>query len=152
MSDKATQGEGAAPAEPATNGGAVGWLAAGFGGLGASVGLISGLSSAAVTLPLVAALFALIGGGIAPFLAKIPSQDRTVIGKLLVAFTFAFGSCLTIGIALKVNHGLALHPTADAQPVVYLKGASSTYAAKLESLCRQGDYEALRQAAETGAQ
>lgn len=85
------------------------WIALGFGGLGVSIGAVVGLSSAAVTLPLMAALFALIGGSIVPFLTKISSADRPVIGKALFAFTSAFTICLLLGVVTKVN-GLLSFP------------------------------------------
>ncbi|WP_148654382.1 hypothetical protein [Paraburkholderia caribensis] len=144
-------------ASPSVEDAGSGWTVMGFLFLGASVGLLSGLSSAAVTLPLIAALLALIGGGFVPFLSKTTKEDRIIVGKLLSAFTLAFIVLLVVGIAVKVN-GLLVVVHADSSTdkksqttsangaVDLLKAERVGYVDRIESLCRSGEYGAMRSA------
>ncbi|WP_152530668.1 hypothetical protein [Paraburkholderia dilworthii] len=128
------------------------WLATGFFALGASIGFACGLSSASVTLPLLAALFALIGGSLVSFIGKLRLEDRATAGQALVAFSAGFILSLSAGIAVKVNRFMDVTPAARtdvSEP--YLKSSPSSYADKLEALCRNKQYDALRQAATDGA-
>jgi hypothetical protein len=140
-------------------GGANVWTITGFACLGGSVGALSGLSSAAVTLPLIAALLALIGGGFVPFLSKTPKEDRELIGKLMCVFCVVFILMLVLGIVLKVNGWLVydglraselrVGSTATDQrkgAVDLLKADRIGYADKIEALCRSEDFAAMRSA------
>lgn len=84
------------------------WLIFGFACFGLVVGLISGVTSAEVTVSLLGFLFAFIGGSILAFFQKIKIEDREEIGKLLTAFSVAFIFSLCIGIYIKVNKGLTV--------------------------------------------
>lgn len=121
------------------------WIVVGMMALGALVGFICGLSSAAVTLPLMGAIFSLIGGGITSLLgkAKYPLV-RKLAGKTLTAFCASCGIFLIIGIMAKEyrwftprgNHG-------DAQAVAVLKVNKSPTLEVVKGLCANQQFETL---------
>ncbi len=125
-----------------------GWLIGGCGALGANVGFLAGLSSAAITLPLVAAIFTLAGGGVVTILTKLAPGDRSNFGKALTSFCIACLMTLVIGVVIKANRFLDLpgHPIGRGSDDQYLKSETLTLADKLEMLCRRGDMNAFRDA------
>jgi hypothetical protein len=70
-----------------------GFLAAGFGTFGFVVGLLTGLTQSEIVQPLIAALFALIGGSLVAFIHKLNSlqQRRAGIALTLVAIGLTVG-------------------------------------------------------------
>jgi hypothetical protein len=145
------------------------WLPTGFFFLGGSVGFVSGLSDAAVTLPLIAGLLALVGGGFIQFFSKIDRREHATVGKLLCSFTIAFTFLICLGVFVKVNNIMiiegrsstykGLTPSTQAafagpstanqsQRQSLLKSENLDFQKKIESLCRSGDFEALHSALE----
>lgn len=140
------------------------WLATGFFCLGGSIGFISGLSDAAVTLPLIAALLALFGGGFIPLLTKVERGEREVLGKLLCAFAVSFSLFISAGLVIKVNGFFVFHAATQDKlrmagseiqsganssttgNATLLKSEKADFAAKIESLCRNANYAELHDA------
>jgi hypothetical protein len=168
MKENDTSGEQRVPVLGASIGGD-GWIATGFFALGTSVGFVSGISNAAVTLPLIAGLLALIGGGIIPFFGKVAREDRPTVGKLLFCFTVAFTIFLGLGIFVKANSLLTLanSPALKTPPntavtprasdssgaapagganTLYLKAIDANFVSEIEDLCRSGNFDGLRSA------
>jgi hypothetical protein len=81
-----------------------------FAALGLLVGNVSGLSDAAVTLPLIAALFAFVGGSAIAFLKDVPDAQR---GSAALAITgLAIGCLLGVYLGILVREHQLLTPQA----------------------------------------
>jgi hypothetical protein len=61
------------------------WLVAGLGLMGMLVGMLAGMSSSVIVQPLIALLFAFVGGSVFTILSKLSNEDRTLAGKMLTA-------------------------------------------------------------------
>lgn len=121
------------------------WLVCGIFALGMLVGLICGLSSAAVTLPLMAAVVSLTGGGIMSMLSGLKEGGaRKAAGAMLCAFCSACLVFLLLGIWAREHSWMA----ADADPKnpvppVVLKSNKASTLLLVTGMCANQDYDAL---------
>src|SRR5580700_2262358 len=63
------------------------WLVVGLGLMGMLVGMLAGISSSAIVQPLIALLFAFVGGSVFVILSKLSGEDRTLAGKMVSALS-----------------------------------------------------------------
>lgn len=130
--------------------------------LGVTVGFLAGVSSAEVTLPIMAALLSLIGVSTLVLLQKLAVEQRGQLGLILLFFCLGLILSLPLGIAVKVNRWLTFEQAAAVQVAVkaeevgvagamepasltYLKGNKDGRASVAETLCRQNDLVTLRE-------
>lgn len=121
------------------------WLVLGITSLGILVGTICGLSSAAVTLPLMAALFSLAGGGLTSFISGLKeSGARKLAGKLLAAFCVSCAVFLLLGIWAREHRWLAGDTTNErGESTAVLKSSEASTLQLVTSLCANGQFNAL---------
>ena len=91
------------------------WIGVGFAAFGFLVGTTAGLSSAELTTTLLGLLFALIGGSVGAFLAKLDFEGRRLAGVALLTFSATATLGLYSGIYVRVNDLLR---TSDTQQVL----------------------------------
>jgi hypothetical protein len=82
------------------------WLGWGFCFLGTLVGVLTGLTSAEITVTLVTVVFAFLGGSVVAMVQKISIADREAIGKIIFSFSFSCVVFLILGIIAKQNEWL----------------------------------------------
>jgi hypothetical protein len=95
-------------------------IVVGYACLGLLVGMLTGLTSSPITTTVVASIFTLAGGSIAPFIGK-PNAERKILGASLSGFAILCLLGVLSGVYLKVNKKLSLTPEAAAADVPYLK-------------------------------
>ena len=140
--DSDTQDATALPATGNTKSDAV-WLVVGIASLGSLIGIICGLSSAAVTLPLMAALFSLAGGGITSIVSGLKERDAKMIaGKLLFSFCITCTLFLLLGIWAREHHWLT-PPGEKKEEAPILKSATASDLQLVTGMCVNGQYGAL---------
>jgi hypothetical protein len=69
------------------------WLVVGLGLMGLLVGMLAGMSSSIIVQPLIALLFAFVGGSVFAILSKLSGEDRMLAGKMVSALSL----CCLIG-------------------------------------------------------
>jgi hypothetical protein len=111
-------------------------LVFGYGCLGMLVGLLVGLTSSPITTTILAALFTLAGGSVAPILKNSEAQ-RSVIGSVLAAFCLCCLVGVASGITVKVNRFLDLQPVASNE--TYLKSATISDLNRINVQYRHGE-------------
>jgi hypothetical protein len=115
-----------------------------YAALGASIGTLAGLSSASVTLPIMAALLSLASVGTMQLVFRTPHADRQLLLVGVLCFCLSFLPCLLLGVAGKVNHWLiGSSAAASAVDPVLLKVASGSRADAIESACRRGEFQTV---------
>lgn len=98
-------------------------LTFGYGCLGLLVGILAGLTSSTITSTVLASLFTLAGGSIAPVL-KYSDVQRRIVGAALGAFCLCCLLGIFGGIGVKVNRTLDLSGSVD-KSTPYLKAVSA---------------------------
>lgn len=127
---------------PGNNGGK--WLICGFFSLGMLVGMICGLSSAAVTLPLMAAVFSLAGGGIMAMLSGLKeSETRKIAGAMLCSFCISCFLFLLAGILVREHRWMINRVELNSNSAAILKAGETDTLRLVTGMCANQQYEAL---------
>ena len=80
-----------------------------YAALGLLIGSIAGLTSAAITTSLLAALFAFVGGSALAFLPKLNDQDRRLASSALAGLSLA--ATMSLYFSLYLREHAILSPT-----------------------------------------
>lgn len=70
------------------------WLVVGLGFMGMLVGMLAGMSRSVIVQPLIALLFAFVGGSVFAILSKLSAEDRGLAGKMVSSLS----ACCLIGV------------------------------------------------------
>ena len=92
------------------------WLVIGLGLMGMLVGMLAGMSSSVIVQPLIALLFAFVGGSVFAILSKLSAEDRRLAGKMVSSLSF----CCLIGViaGIFITRHQYLVPTDNRQAMV----------------------------------
>jgi hypothetical protein len=113
------------------------WLVFGLGLMGYLLGFLAGMTQEAMVQPLVALLFAFLGGSIFVLLAKLTAEDRALAGKMLGALSLFCILGVVTGVVILQHRWLSPHPviaqdvcsSKDPPPAcIYLRSAALTQA------------------------
>jgi hypothetical protein len=124
------------------------WLVFGLGMMGLLVGFVAGMSSSAIVNPLIALLFAFVGGSIFALLSKLSVDDRKLAGKMVIALS----SCCLLGVivGVRTSRGQYLVPaplrsafvdqclSADPPPACFLRSGTASEADLIDADKRSG--------------
>ena len=84
------------------------WIGLGFAAFGFLVGTTAGLSTAELTITLLGLLFALVGGSVGAFLAKLDVDGRKLAGAALLSFSIFASAGLYSGLYIRINDLLVI--------------------------------------------
>jgi len=102
--------------------------------LGGTIGFVAGLSSAPVTLPILAALLSLVGGAYLLNVAKLKKQQLLILSLIVTSLCIGMIPALAAGILAKVKY------SSEAGPTGILKSTDTTGQGEvLIQLCRAGN-------------
>lgn len=88
----------------------------GLGAIGGLIGLTAGYSTAELTLPFMALVFALVGGSVVTLLGKLDRSGQATAGAALTSFGLAAALALTFGLFVRVNGLLSLAEAVNPPP------------------------------------
>lgn len=118
-------------------------LALAYLAIGITVGFTAGLSSAEVTLPILAALLSMVGGAAIVFMQQRSNSDRLQLALIQLAFCIGLLLALPTGILIKENRWFTLTAVARTSHEPILKSYNAETAQLAEKLCRDGNYQGL---------
>jgi len=111
----------------------IGWMAAGFGGLGLLIGNLVGLTSESLVGRIISLLFVFIGGSLLAFLRKLDVHDRKTAGASLLALSLASIVGVYMGILMTEYRWLSPANGKAVEESKYLRNGGISRAAAIDA-------------------